>query len=100
MKVLSVTSEVYPLVKTGGLADVTGSLPKALERSGVETTTLLPGYPGVMKQLADPVPLLVFDDLLGERAALLHAEVNGLNLLVLDAPTLYDRPGGPYVDDT
>tara|TARA_R110002020_G_scaffold50864_5_gene144177 strand:- start:2205 stop:3683 length:1479 start_codon:yes stop_codon:yes gene_type:complete len=99
MKVLSVTSEVFPLVKTGGLADVTGSLPKALEPLGVETTTLLPGYPTVMKQLANPLPLLVFDDLLGERATLLHVQMNGLNLLVLDAPTLYDRPGGPYADD-
>lgn len=99
MKVLSVTSELYPLVKTGGLADVTGSLPKALERCGVETTTLLPGYPIVMKQTTTALPLLVFDDLLGERATLLHVRVDGLNLFVLDAPTLYDRPGGPYVDD-
>lgn len=99
IKVLSVTSELFPLVKTGGLADVTGSLPKALERCGVETTTLLPGYPVVMKQIANALPLMVFDDLLGERATLLHVRVEGLNLFVLDAPTLYDRPGGPYVDE-
>ncbi|MCJ8520145.1 glycogen synthase GlgA [Pseudorhizobium tarimense] len=99
MKVLSVASEMYPLVKTGGLADVTGSLPKALVRCGVETTTLVPGYPTVMKQLASPLPLLVFDDLLGVRATLLRVRMEGLNLLVLDAPTLYDRPGGPYLDD-
>lgn len=99
LKVLSVTSEVFPLVKTGGLADVTGSLPKALERTGVETTTLVPGYPMVMRQLATALPLLVFDDLLGERASLLHTRVDGLSLFILDAPSLYDRRGGPYVDE-
>ncbi|WP_119941284.1 glycogen synthase GlgA [Neorhizobium sp. NCHU2750] len=98
MKILSVTSEIYPLIKTGGLADVTGSLPKALSPLGIETTSLIPGYPRVMRQLQQTTPLLEFDDLLGERATLLHAQVEGLDLLVLDAPALYDRSGGPYVD--
>ena len=48
MKVLSVSSEVFPLIKTGGLADVSGALPIALKAFGVETKTLLPGYPAVM----------------------------------------------------
>ncbi|MCB5203645.1 glycogen synthase GlgA [Neorhizobium sp. T786] len=98
MKVLSVTSEVFPLVKTGGLGDVTGSLPKALARTGVETSTIVPGYPEVMRKLFNAPPLLAFDDLLGERASLLHVRKNGLSLFVLDCPALYDRPGGPYVD--
>ena len=42
IRVLSVTSEIFPLIKTGGLADVTGSLPKALERLGIETLSLIP----------------------------------------------------------
>ena len=99
MKILSVTSEIFPLVKTGGLADVTGSLPKALKPYGVETTSLVPGYPRVMKQLKNALPLMVFEDLLGERASLLHTRIDDLNLFILDAPTLYDRPGGPYVDE-
>ena len=98
MKVLSVTSEVFPLVKTGGLADVTGSLPKALHRCGVETITLVPGYPAVLRKLGSAPPLLVFDDLLGEQASLLYAHTDGLSLLVLDCPALYSRDGGPYVD--
>ena len=53
MRVLSVTSEVYPLVKTGGLADVAGALPPALARRGIEMRTLLPGYPAVMARLGD-----------------------------------------------
>jgi starch synthase len=99
MKILSVTSEIFPLIKTGGLADVTGSLPKALSALGVETTTIVPGYPKVMAQLKSAMPLLTFEDLLGERASLLHTRVEGLSLFVLDAPSLYDRSGGPYVDD-
>jgi starch synthase len=98
MRILSVTSEIFPLVKTGGLADVTGSLPKALEPLGIETTTLVPGYPQVMAHLQNATPLVVFEDILGERISLIHARVDGLSLFVLDAPTLYDRPGGPYVD--
>lgn len=99
MRVLSVTSEIFPFVKTGGLADVTGSLPKALAPLGIETTSLIPGYPNVMRQLQSAVPLVAFDSLLGEKASLLHTRIEGLSLFVLDAPTLYDRPGGPYVDE-
>ncbi|TRL38774.1 glycogen synthase GlgA [Rhizobium straminoryzae] len=100
MKILSVTSELFPVIKTGGLADVTGSLPKALATLGIATTTLLPGYPVVLRQIGQSgVPLMTFDDLLGKRATLLHARVEDLDLLVLDAPALFDRPGGPYVDE-
>jgi starch synthase len=48
MKVLAVASEMYPLVKTGGLADVVGALPSALAPLGVTVATLVPGYPAVM----------------------------------------------------
>ncbi|MFB9949465.1 glycogen synthase GlgA [Rhizobium puerariae] len=99
LKVLSVTSEIFPLVKTGGLGDVTGSLPKALAPLGIETTSLIPGYPAVMQQLKSAMPLVTFERLLGERASLLHTRAEGLSLFVLDAPALYDRPGGPYVGD-
>ncbi|OWV89558.1 glycogen synthase [Rhizobium sp. R635] len=98
MKVLSVSSEVFPLIKTGGLADVSGALPIALKAFGVETKTLLPGYPAVMKVIRDPVARLEFPDLLGEQATVLEVQHEGLDLLVLDAPAYYDRPGGPYLD--
>ncbi|MDM9625766.1 glycogen synthase GlgA [Rhizobium sp. S152] len=100
MKVLSVSSEVFPLIKTGGLADVAGALPIALKRFGVETKTLMPGYPAVMKVIRDPVVRLRFDDLLGEPATVLEVHHEGLDILVLDAPGYYDRPGGPYLDQT
>ncbi|QRM49493.1 glycogen synthase GlgA [Rhizobium sp. BG6] len=100
MKVLSVSSEVFPLIKTGGLADVAGALPIALKQFGVETKTLMPGYPAVMKAIRNPVVRLQFDDLLGETATILEVEHEGLDILVLDAPAYYDRTGGPYLDPT
>lgn len=98
MKVLSISSEAFPLVKTGGLGDVAGALPLALAARGVQMKTLLPGYPAVMKTVTGLTKKVEFDNLLGERATLLEARYKGLDLLVLDAPTLFDRPGGPYVD--
>jgi starch synthase len=100
MKVLSVSSEVFPLIKTGGLADVAGALPIALKQFGVDMKTLMPGYPAVMRVIRDPVVRLQFDDLLGESATVLEVQHEGLNILVLDAPAFYDRPGGPYLDPT
>ena len=50
-RVLSVASEIYPIIKTGGLADVVGALPTALKAEGVETRTIVPGYPSVIKAL-------------------------------------------------
>ncbi len=99
LHVLAVTSEIYPLVKTGGLADVTGALPKALSTYGIATHTLVPGYPSILALARLHPPLMEFDDLLGEKATLRHLEIDGLSLFVLDAPALYDRPGGPYVDE-
>jgi len=54
MRILSVASEAYPLIKTGGLADVVGALPGALKPHGIAVTTLLPGYPGVVTGLKQP----------------------------------------------
>ena len=96
MKILSVTSEIYPLVKTGGLADVAGALPPALARLGVETRTLVPGYPAVANALKNAATVHTYDALLGVEARLVAASSGPLDLLVLDAPALYDRPGGPY----
>jgi starch synthase len=97
IRVLSVVSEVFPLVKTGGLADVTGALPLALAREGVAMRTLVPGYPAVVDALRDAEPVHLFAALHGGPARLLAANVAGLDLFVLDAPHLYARPGNPYV---
>ncbi len=98
MRVLAIASEIFPLIKTGGLADVTGALPGALAHLGVELRTLVPGYPVVMAALADTEPVHAYPDLHGGAARILRATAAGLHLFVLDAPHLYDRPGNPYMD--
>lgn len=97
MRVLAVASEMFPIVKTGGLADVAGALPEALAGHGVETVTLLPGYPSVLAALAGRETLASHADLFGGPAALLGGTGHGRRLLVLDAPHLYARPGSPYL---
>ena len=47
VRVLSVASEAWPFVKTGGLADVVGALPSALRDHDVDVTTLIPAYAGL-----------------------------------------------------
>jgi starch synthase len=96
MKVLAIASEVFPLIKTGGLADVAGALPLALADQGVGTSTLLPGYPTVMARMKKGQALHRYDSLFGGAAAILKTELSGLDLFVLDAPHLFDRDGGPY----
>ena len=100
MQVLAVTPEIYPLIKTGGLADVTGALPLALAKLGVTTRTLIPGYPVVMNAFKKGKALHKYAVLQGGKAAIYRASVAGLDLLVLDAPHLFERPGGPYGDAT
>lgn len=99
IKVLSVASEAVPLVKTGGLADVAGALPAALAPHGVEVTTLIPGYPAVLRALGKGARASHrWDDLLGVPARLVKGKLGEHPLLVLDAPALFQREGGPYAD--
>jgi starch synthase len=104
LKVLSVASEAFPLVKTGGLADVVGALPAALAPNDVAIRTMMPGYPAVMKAMTGGETLQSWPDLMGGPAKLVAGtsgpERGGLDLLALDAPHLYDRPGNPYLDIT
>jgi starch synthase len=97
VRVLAVASEIYPLIKTGGLADVVGALPIALRGYGIKTRTLVPGYPDVIKALAEAEVLLHWPQFYGGRIRLLGGSRENLDLLVLDAPHLFARPGNPYV---
>lgn len=97
LNVLSVASEIYPLVKTGGLADVTGALPAALAAQAIAVRSLVPGYPAVVAALGKAETVQTFADVFGGTAELLAASADGLDLFVLDAPHLYARPGNPYV---
>ncbi len=97
LKVLSVASEVFPLVKTGGLADVAGALPGALAREDVEMRTLTPAYPAVKDKLGEAKVAREYADLFGAPARLLVGRAAGLDLFAIDAPHLFDRPGNPYL---
>ncbi|MDN4999390.1 glycogen synthase GlgA [Bradyrhizobium sp. GCM10027634] len=97
VRVLAVASEVYPIVKTGGLADVAGALPIALKGHGVEMRTLMPGYPDVMRLLSGADEIRRWPDYFGGPGRLLAGSRDGLDLFVLDVPHLYARPGNPYI---
>jgi starch synthase len=97
IRVLSVASEIYPLIKTGGLADVTGALPIALKPEGIEVRTVVPGYPSVMSSLGPVEGVLHLPHFFGGEARLLRATSCELSLFVLDAPHLFARAGNPYL---
>lgn len=99
LEVLMVTPECYPLVKTGGLADVAGALPLALAGSAVRSSVLMPGYPGVAERLASRSTVATIGDLFGGPAEIVSGTTpDGLEVWLVDAPHLYDRVGGPYLD--
>jgi starch synthase len=101
LSVLSVASEAWPLIKTGGLADVAGALPAAVAPHGITMTTLLPGYPSVMRALGKVSKKAVrhrYAALMGHSARLLEGQMGEHRLLVLDCPALFERDGGPYGD--
>ena len=95
-RVLSVASECVPLIKTGGLADVVGALPGALAPLGWDMRVLLPAYRS-LRAMADGWPeVFAMPDLFGGPGRVLSGEVAGIAILLLDAPHLFDRDGGPY----
>lgn len=99
LRVLSVASEIFPLIKTGGLADVAGALPGALVATGVQMATLVPGYPAIRDALERRKTVARIADLMGGEASVVGGQAAGLDLLMLEAPHLYARPGNPYVDE-
>ena len=101
MQVLFATSEAAPLIKTGGLADVSAALPAALHNMDMDVRVLLPGYAQVLKalpslQVIARLGLPGFPD-----ASLLAGTLppDGVPLWVIDCPELYLRGGGPYQDE-
>ncbi len=98
MRLLFASSEVFPLAKTGGLADVSASLPRALAALGHEVWVALPAYKTARAALADPRSLGPVPGLSG--ATLVGGRLPGTELpvVLVDAPSLFERPGGPYGD--
>jgi starch synthase len=99
MRVLLVASECAPFVKTGGLADVVGALPKALAGKGVESRVILPCYPALRGVAERASAEMSLGRIHGGTATLAAVEAEGISLLLLDAPHLFERGGGIYLDD-
>lgn len=108
MKTLYVCTELYPLLKTGGLADVGAALPAALQAEGCDVRMLLPAFAGIAAGVQVDGPALPLPQTGGPAVAhalrpapvLLPGRVTatGQRVYLLDAPALYQRPGGPYLD--
>lgn len=101
MKILFATSEVHPLIKTGGLADVSGSLPTALKRLRNDVRIILPAYRQALDQVGKtkvaatlrlpvcPDPVRILEGRLPSSTVPVY---------LVDAPSYFDRPGPPYSD--
>jgi starch synthase len=102
LRVLFVSSECTPLVKTGGLGDVTAALPAALRELGIDVRILLPGYPGVFAHADHAVEVAQLDlfEPLRTSRLLQTTLASGVPLIILDNPPLYMRGGGPYQNES
>lgn len=98
-KVLYVSSEAFPLIKTGGLADVAGSLPSALLKQSQDVRLLLPAYPEVLKNISR-AKVLATTAYYGLPVELVESRLPGTNVItwLVNCPAAYNRPGGPYSD--
>ena len=99
MQILHVASELYPLVKTGGLGDVLAALPPALRRAGIDARLLLPGFPDLLSGIRDQTFLADLGSGPGgvpARLRLGRVAGNEAPCYLIDAPALFDRPGSPY----
>lgn len=101
MKILFAASEIYPLIKTGGLADVAGALPVALRKKGHDVKLIMPAYQGILEKVA-PIqnsinlgnPFGVGDIILLETCI----PDNNIPVWLVQCQALYERKGGPYLD--
>lgn len=99
-RVLLVSSEAVPLVKTGGLADVITALAVALHRLGVDVSVLMPAYPAAIAAASDLETLALPATLPGGPAQLLRTRIPGTDVtaLLLDSERFRQRCANPYVD--
>ncbi|MCM1129510.1 MAG: glycogen synthase GlgA [Alistipes senegalensis] len=101
LRVLHVCSEIFPYLKTGGLADVTGALPVALARKGCDARMLVPGFPAFVHHIGEKHLVAELPPRFGAHSLrLFYGKLpqSGLPVYYIDAPGLYDRPGNPYID--
>ena len=103
MRVLHVAAEIFPLVKTGGLADVLGALPQALIKAGVDVRLLLPGLPAIADAVLHQKTVCEIGPAFGAARVTLRLgqmPYSHVPVYVVDAPYLYRREGSPYQDSS
>jgi len=98
-KILFVTSEAHPLIKTGGLADVSGSLPKALAGLGVDVRLIMPNYQAI--KTTEKIYYKSTVRVNNADVNILETRLPGTQVIVwlVDCPEFFDFPGNPYVDE-
>ncbi len=98
-KILFSSSEVHPLIKTGGLADVSGSLPIALRQQGHDIRIIMPAYRKCLEKL-DKIYTIATIKLEGFHLPIeiLQSTLPGtdVTLWLVHSPQHFDREGGPY----
>ena len=99
-KILYISSEAFPLIKTGGLGDVAGSLPAALLKKSQDVRLLLPAYPEVLNKITKSKKCAV-TSYYNLSLEIIETRLPGCNVIVwlVDCPAVFDRPGGPYTDN-
>lgn len=98
-KILFATSEVYPLIKTGGLADVAASLPRALLKLGQDVKILLPAYASVLEKAKSiGIKEVAQLEIEGYSISLKQTRLPGTKVIVwlADIPEFFEREGNPY----
>jgi starch synthase len=104
LRVLHVGAEIFPLLKTGGLADVLGALPSALVHAGADARLLLPAFPALAAALKRAREVAQVAPPWGGAPAHLLAgrfdtpALAGVPVYLLGHDALYGRPGNPYGD--
>ena len=109
MRVLLASSEVFPFAKTGGLADVAGALPKALQKLGVDVRVIMPKYKGIEEKefpityggfrISCPISQRIVD------AEIVETRYNGIPVYLVDKDeyyyrdNLYSTQDGDYIDN-
>ena len=98
-KILFVSSEAHPLIKTGGLGDVSGALPLALKELKQDVRLILPAYRDAIRHGGPyTIASLVFQpDIHPIRLLEGRLADSDITVWLVDIPSLFDRPGNPYI---
>ena len=98
-KILFASSEVHPLIKTGGLADVAGSLPRALADLSQDIRIILPNYQSLITEEIHFISTVRVNN---QDVNILETQLPDSNVKVwlVDCPSMFDTPGNPYLDET